>query len=160
MTQESGVEQFRLLAVDDSDDCSELIVSAAVHCGYEAFKVADIGSLREAIAHWRPHIVALDFCHPDVDEFEILLSLKSVQFNGQLVIISGQSEWLRSQAMKVAAANGLRVAAHTSKPVQLEQLRELLTAIKGGLFLSKLKRFDGAGVATRQNASPRLPGHH
>ena len=152
MTQGNGVEQYRLLAVDDNDHCSELIVSAAVHCGYEAFKVADIGSLREAIAHWRPHIITLDFCHPDADEFEILLSLKTVQFNGQLVIISGQSEWLRSQASKVAAANGLRVAAHVTKPVQLDKLRELLTTIKGSLFLSHLKRFDGARNATRQTA--------
>src|SRR5690242_20132314 len=109
MTQGNGIEQSRLLAVDDNDHCSELIVSAAVHSGYEAFKVADVGTLREAIAHWRPHVITLDLCHPSVDEFEILLSLKTVQFNGQLVIISGQSELLRSQASKVAAANGLRV---------------------------------------------------
>jgi len=160
MTQGNDVEQYRLLAVDDNDHCSDLIVTAAVHCGYEAFKVADIGSLREAIAHWRPHIITLDFCHPNADEFEILLSLKTVQFNGQLVIISGQSEWERSQTSKIAAANGLRVAGHAAKPVQVDRLRELLTTIKSSLFLAQLKRFDGARVAARQTASPRPRGHH
>src|SRR5689334_11155289 len=97
MTQEHGIEQHRLLAIDTDDYSSQLIVSVAVHCGYEAFKVADVGSLREAIPHWRPHIITLDLCHPDVDKFEILSSLKAVQFNGQLVIIGGQDESLRSQ---------------------------------------------------------------
>jgi DNA-binding NtrC family response regulator len=160
MTQGHGPEQYRLLAVDDHDDCSESIVSAAVHCGYEAFRVADAGTLREAIAHWRPHIIILDLCHPDVDKFEILHSLKAVQFNGQLVIISGQHEWLRSEAIKLATANGLRVAADTAKPVELDCLRELLTKVKGSLYLSHQKRFDDPATATHKNASPYPRGHH
>ena len=159
MTQGHGNEQYRLLAVEDNDDSSEAIVSAAVHCGYEAFRVADAGSLREAVAHWRPHIITLDLCHPEVDKFKILSSLKAVQFNGQLLIVSGEHEWYRAQAIKFATANGLRVAAQTSKPIRLEQLRALLTTVKGSLFLSHQKRFDDAKNATRENAGPPSRGH-
>src|SRR6185295_9250468 len=80
----------------------------------------------------------LDLCLPDVDGFEVMSSLKTVQFAGQVIIISGQPEWLRNQAADLACAKGLRVPAHMSKPVQLDQLRELLTTIKASLSLSLL----------------------
>jgi len=160
MAHGNTLGQYRLLAVDDSDNCSELIVRTALKCGYEAFPVADARSLRETISHWRPHVITLDLCLPDVDGFEILSSLTSVQFSGQVIIISGQPEWLRNQAVQLACSNGLKVLAQMSKPVQLEQLRELLTTIKGNLFLSLLKQFGpDAGGKTSAKESSNRQGH-
>jgi len=145
MTDASDPGRFRLLAVDDSDDCSELVVRIARKCGYETLAVADARALLETISRWQPDVITLDLCLPEVDGFEIILSLKSVQFTGQVIIISGQPEWLRNQAAGLACASGLRVPAHMSKPVELDQLRELLTTIKASLSLSLLNE-----VAERQ----------
>src|SRR5258705_7726979 len=138
MTDTSATGQFRLLAIDDNDDCSELIVRVARKCGYEASAVVDARSLRETLSRSQPHVITLDLCLPDVDGFEVIPSLKEAQFAGQVIIISGQPEWLRNQAANLACANGLRVPAHMSKPLQLDQLRELLTTIKASLSLSLL----------------------
>jgi len=160
MAQES-LGPYRLLAVDDDDNCSELIVRTALKCGYEAFPVADARALRETISHWRPHVVTLDLCLPDVDGFEALTSLKTVEFSGQLIVISGQPEWLREQAAKLALNSGLRVPAHMSKPVELAQLRELLTTIKAGLSLSLLNQFgaNGSGEAVKETSPERKDPH-
>ena len=153
--------QYRLLAVDDNDDCSELIVRTALKCGYEAFPVADARSLRETISHWRPHVITLDLCLPDVDGIEILSSLSSVQFAGHLIIISGQPEWLRNQAAQLACNNGLNVLAQMSKPVQLHQLRELLTTMKARLLLSLFKESgDSAGLSGQLHSDEKSRNHH
>lgn len=159
MAHANTLGHYRLLAVDDNADCSGLIVRTAVKCGYEAVPVADARSLRETIAHWRPHVITLDLCLPDVDGFEVLLSLKTLQFTGQLIVVSAQPEWIRNQAANLACANGLKVPAHMSKPVHLDQLRELLTTIKASLFLSLLNKF-GTASATRRQVSPKPGDHH
>jgi len=138
------VGQFRLMAVDDNEDCSELIVRTAVKCGYEAFPLSDARSLSETISRWRPHVITLDLCLPEFDGFEILSLLKTIQFGGHLIIISAQSEDLRDQALKLASSHGLRVLTHMSKPIHLGQLRELLTTIKESLSQSVLDQFDSA----------------
>ena len=157
MAQANNLGHYRLLAVDDDADCSELIVRTALKCGYEAFPAADARALRETLSHWRPHVITLDLSLPEVDGFEMLLSLKAAQFNGQVIIISGQPEWLRNQAVDLACVNGLRVPAHMSKPVQLAQLRELLTTIKASLvppMLNELNEF-GSPSATGKQPSPK-----
>ena len=157
MAHGNSIGHCRLLAVDDNHDCSELIVRTALKCGYEAFPVADAHSLRQAISHWRPHVITLDLCLPDVDGFEVIASLKMAEFSGQLIIISGQPEWLRDQAAKLASGNGLRVLAHMSKPVQLGPLRELLTTIKASLFLSMPEQFGSAADGKMANETTPDP---
>jgi len=156
-----SVGQHRLLAVDDNHDCTELIVRTALKCGYEAFSVADARSLRETISHWRPHVITLDLCLPDVDGFEILASLKMAQFSGLLIIVSGQPEWLRDQAVKLASDDGLKVLTQMSKPIQLGALRELLTTIKASLFLPAVEQFDSAtNGETARETNPHQKDSH
>jgi two-component system response regulator CpxR len=137
----SNSGKYRLLAVDDDKDNAELIVRTALRCGYESFPVHDSKALRDVIPHWRPHVVTLDLALPDIRGFEAISALKSVEFKGELLIISGKSDSVRENAAKFAAMRGLRVAAHMPKPVQLAELRDLLTTIKAGLFLSLLNQF-------------------
>jgi two-component system, chemotaxis family, chemotaxis protein CheY len=136
--------RYRLLAVEDDSDSAALIVRVALKCGYEAFPIADARSLRETISRWRPDVITLDLCLPDVDGLEVLSSLNSVEFGGRLIIISGQPDWFRNQATRLAFAQGLRVTAQMSKPIHLEQLRELLTTIKASLLLSMNHLASGA----------------
>ena len=124
--------QIRLLAVDDDDCCGDLIVRTALRCGYEAFAISDEQRLEQAIDHWRPHVVTLDLCLPNVDGLEIVWRLNRTRFPGHLIIVSGQPERVRAQAAEIACANGLKVPAHMSKPVHLAQLRNLLTIIRAG----------------------------
>jgi two-component system OmpR family response regulator len=114
MAQEN-VGQYRLLAVDDNNDCSELIVRTALKCGYEAFPISDARTLSETISHWRPHLITLDLCLPEVDGFEILSLLKTLQFGGQLIIVSGQPEYPSYQSLYV----GLKDAYQASEVEEL-----------------------------------------
>jgi hypothetical protein len=74
-----------------------------------------------------------------VEGFELLSSLKAVNFDGELIIISGRHEGYRKRAAQFASLSGLRVTANLEKPIDVPQLREILTTTKASLFLSLLK---------------------
>ena len=137
----SNTGKYRLLAVDDDKDSAELIVRNALRCGYECFTVYDAYTLREIIPHWRPHVITLDLCLPDVKRFETISMLNDVQFAGDLIIISGQPDWYRREAASFAVHGGLKVTADLPKPIQIAELRNLLTNIKAGLLQSLLDQF-------------------
>jgi CheY-like chemotaxis protein len=133
--------KYRLLAVDDDKDSTELIVRNALRCGYECFSVYDARTLHEIVPHWRPHVITLDLCLPDVKRFETISMLNAAQFSGDLIIISGQPDWYRREAADFAVHGGLRVTADLPKPIRIAELRNVLNNIKAGLLQSLLDQF-------------------
>jgi|SRR6185503_827327 len=137
----SNTGKYRLLAVDDDKDSAELIVRNALRCGYECFPVYDAHTLREIIPHWRPHVITLDLCLPDAEKFETISILQAVQYSGDLIIVSGQTDAYRKEAAELAAHGGLRVTADLPKPVQIAELRKVLDNIKDGLFRTMIEQY-------------------
>ena len=119
----------RLLAVDDNADSAELVARLAGKCGYDARCLTDPRSLRAVLADWNPEVITLDLCMPEEDGIGTFATLHESGFRGDLVIISGQDDWLRKTASRLASARGLRVAADLSKPVDLSVLRDLLAKL-------------------------------
>jgi hypothetical protein len=54
-------------------------------------------------------------------------------FGGGIVIVSGQDEWLRKSASRLASARGLNVVGNLSKPVNVKGLRAVLTEVQAGI---------------------------
>ena len=128
MSQLSGAKT-RLLAVDDNSDSAELIARVASKCGYDARSMTDPSTLARVLDEWKPQVLTLDLCMPDEDGISVLSMLTQSGFSGHLLIISGQDEWFRKTASRLASARGLNVAEDLCKPVDLKALRELLTQL-------------------------------
>lgn len=128
MSQLSG-SKARLLAVDDNSDSAELIARVASKCGYDARSMTDPSTLARVLSEWQPQVLTLDLCMPDEDGISVLSLLTQSGFSGHLLIISGQDEWFRKTASRLASARGLNVAEDLCKPVDLKALRELLTQL-------------------------------
>jgi two-component system, chemotaxis family, chemotaxis protein CheY len=119
----------RLLAIDDNLDSAELIARIANKCGYEARAIADVPALSRVVMDWMPDIITLDLCMPQDDGFVVLSMLREQGFSGSLLIISGQDEWLRKAAGRLATARGLKVITDMSKPINIGELRVALTSL-------------------------------
>jgi DNA-binding response OmpR family regulator len=130
MAQTTDEAACRLLAVEDDPDSSDLIVRTAKRCGYATRAAPGAESLRETIQDFRPHVITLDLCLPNIDGMEVITLINQAAFKGELIIISGQDEWIRDFTRKVALECGLSVPAHMAKPIDLSRLRELLTGIR------------------------------
>jgi DNA-binding response OmpR family regulator len=120
----------RLLAVDDNSDSAELIARVASKCGYEARAICDARSLSDVVKTWKPEVLTLDLCMPDEDGIAVFSILKDVGFSGSLIIVSGQDDWLRKTAGRLAAARGLKITDDLPKPVDLSALRAVLTKLQ------------------------------
>ena len=129
MAERDHTPPYRLLAVEDDLYCSDLITRIARRSGYSGVAAADPLSIYQAIRNWRPHVITLDLCLPEIDGMEVISLIKATGFAGELIIISGEPEWIRDLTASIASENGLSVPAHMAKPVDLRQLRELLTGI-------------------------------
>jgi DNA-binding NtrC family response regulator len=127
---ENAQTKARLLAIDDNVDSAELVTRIAGKCGYETRFVTDTRTMQDILEVWRPDVVTLDLCMPDEDGIGILSALKGAGFEGALIIISGQDDWLRKTAGRLASARGLLVVDDMQKPVDLTALRELLTKLQ------------------------------
>jgi DNA-binding response OmpR family regulator len=119
----------RLLAVDDNSDSAELIARIAAKCGYEARSMTDSSALGKMLGDWKPEVLTLDLCMPEEDGISVLSLLTAAGFKGSVVIISGQDDWFRKTAGRLAAARGLNVAHDLCKPVDIKTLREVLTGL-------------------------------
>jgi CheY-like chemotaxis protein len=104
----------------------------AGRCGYATRTAPDAELLRETIREWQPHVITLDLCLPNIDGMEVISLIKESAFSGELIIISGQADWIRDLTRNIAIESGLSVPPHMSKPVDLRLLREVLTGIRGG----------------------------
>lgn len=125
----ADMTKSRLLAVDDNSDSAELIARVAAKCGYDARSMTDSSTLGQVLDEWKPQVLTLDLCMPEEDGISVLSLLTQNGFSGHLLIISGQDEWFRKTASRLASARGLNVADDLCKPVDLRALRELLTQL-------------------------------
>jgi DNA-binding NtrC family response regulator len=123
---QSATTKVRLLAVDDNSDSAELIARVAAKLGYESRSMTDSSTLGRVLDEWNPQVLTLDLCMPEEDGISVLSLLTDSGFSGQLVIISGQDDWFRKTARRLASARGLNVADDLCKPVDLKALREVL----------------------------------
>ncbi|MGH7073036.1 MAG: response regulator [Stellaceae bacterium] len=126
---DGDVAKARLLAVDDNLPLAELISRVAERCGYEARPLDNPSLLPKLLRDWTPNVLTLDLAMPDEDGMALLSLLEERQFAGSIVIISGQVEWLRKAACRLAAARRLNVATDIEKPFDLTTLRQVLTSI-------------------------------
>ena len=124
-TDQAG--KLRLVAVDNDSDSVELIARVATECGYDARSITDPRGLDRVLVDWKPHVVTLELCMPEVDGVQILSLLQHEGFSGDLVIINAQANTLRAAAQSLAHARGLKVAGNLPKPISVKALSRLLT---------------------------------
>jgi DNA-binding NtrC family response regulator len=147
MNRSSG--DGRLLAIDDNRDCADLVVKVARRCGYEARALTGQAELPGVLQDWQPDVLTLDLCMPEADGINLFSVLQAGKFNGDVIIISGQEDWLRKVAGRLAKVHGLRVVEDLAKPVDLARLQALLKGLQEGA---------GAGERTAQDPAAASVG--
>ena len=127
------MNQPRLLVIDDEPALAEFIASAARECGYDPALTADDREFRERFLASRPQLVALDLGMPGMDGVELLRFLADEKFGAPVLIISGFDRRVLDSAFRLGEALGLNMVGPLEKPVRLEELEDLLNALKPSL---------------------------
>ncbi len=121
-----GTKQPRLLAIDDDVSSAELIVRIAERCRYEAFATSDSRGVLNLASALSPNILSIDICMPNLDANDLLVLLANAQYNGKILIISGQDPEILEQTRLKAISLGLDAPYAMQKPIDVSVLRNAL----------------------------------
>src|ERR1700754_1653716 len=111
----------RVLAIDDEPAMTEWLKILLEHAGYEV-RTALIGTRGEELFRtWKPDAVITDMMLPDVDGIELERTIKELDSEAEVIVITGQGNIPRSvEAVKAGAFDFLE------KPIDQERLLDKL----------------------------------
>ena len=119
-----GRRTIRVLIVDDRDAFAGFVRVVAASCGCKPRILQVHEKFESVIAEWHPNIIVLDIIMPERDGIELIRSLATLSFPGQLILISGAEELYLTMAARTARDYGLAVSASIQKPCRAEALRQ------------------------------------
>jgi CheY-like chemotaxis protein len=125
---ERAETQLRTLVVDDNQDAANSLALLLRQSG-DQVRVAYSGAMALELApEFKPHAILLDIGMPELDGYEVARRIrKDKQFaNVRLIALTGYG---RDADRKQTQEAGFD--AHLIKPVEPQQLRELLTRLTG-----------------------------
>lgn len=138
------------LLLDDDEFALMLLAQRLARVGFGATTSCSDGQQALALIEQQPGAIDLVFCDlqmPGIDGVEFVRKLANVNFQGGLVLLSGESGRVLKAAQKLARALGLEVFGAFEKPVTTDQLRQLLEARathRAALPLSPVEQFGAA----------------
>ena len=109
-----------VLAVDDEEHITELVVMGLGINGFEVERAASGRAALEAVEQRRPDLIVLDVMLPDLDGFEVARRLRQAEGAGTRVPII----FLTARDTTQDKIEGLRIGSddYVTKPFSIEEL--------------------------------------
>jgi CheY-like chemotaxis protein len=97
--------------------------------GYDTFEAAGVREIDEAIEQ-DPDVIVLDMIMPEQDGIEVLWKLAAIKSAASIFILSGYDPQILDTASVIGRAQGLNVVATLCKPIDCDDLKSHLQALK------------------------------
>ncbi len=118
----------RILVVDDNEDALRTLAVLVQRLGNEVFQAHDGQQALEAAARHRPDVVLMDLGMPRMDGWEAARRIRREPWGEEICIIATTGWGQEDQRQRTKEAG---FDHHLVKPVDVERLRELLSASAG-----------------------------
>ncbi|BBP45445.1 signal transduction protein [Thiosulfatimonas sediminis] len=118
------------LIVDDELGICELISEVCELQNIQSSYLTDATLFTQALGeHPETSLIFLDLNMPNKDGIEVLRELTDIQFQGQLVLMSGFDDGVLSSAYELAIELGLCLMPSITKPFTLQEIRTILETL-------------------------------
>jgi hypothetical protein len=127
----SGLEDFRILVVDDEPDTLELLITVIKSCGASVRAAESAQEAFQAVEQFKPHILVSDIAMPGEDGYSLIRRLRTLSPDkGGAIPAISLTAYAREEDRTQALKAGFQM--HLAKPVNPEDLlaaiRELITS--------------------------------
>ena len=116
----------RVLVVDDNDDSVETMATLIGMWGHQVRTAGDSTSALRVAAEQRPEVVLLDIGLPHVSGFEVAAQLRALPGLEETVLVAMTGYGQEEDRRRTRDAG---FAHHLTKPVQPEELKEILSSL-------------------------------
>jgi EAL domain-containing protein (putative c-di-GMP-specific phosphodiesterase class I)/FixJ family two-component response regulator len=115
---------IRILLLDDEPFMLKLLAQMLSRLGVGPVATCDNGlAALEAVAGDNPpDLILLDLNMPDMDGIEFIRKLVQHEYEGDLVLVSGEDERVLQTAERLVRAHQITVLGHLNKPVSMSSL--------------------------------------
>lgn len=120
----------KLLLIDDEPALGGFVAHAARISGYDVTLTANAAAFRDQYKLQKPDVITIDLGVPGGDGVEILRFLHQEQCSAPIIIISGFDRRVLESAFSLGEALGLNMEGPLSKPVRLQELKDLLIGLQ------------------------------
>lgn len=120
---------IKILALDDEPFMLKLLAHMLANLGYTSVSTCDSGhAALELIGspNDSPELILLDLNMPEMDGLEFVRHLVERNFNGSIILVSGEDERMHQAAEKLAKTHKISVLGHLHKPATPAGLAELI----------------------------------
>lgn len=127
------IQSLSFLLVDDEPFIQELNVNVLKKLG--AAKISTVANGIEALAYLEsssasPDVMLIDIRMPEMDGVELMQHLAKHNYTGAIILVSGVDELTVTVAEGMAKMRNLNVLGHINKPLKLDTLSEILSALQ------------------------------
>ncbi len=157
--------EIRILVLDDELFMLKLHAQMLSGLGFSSVETCQNG--HEALAGMDvepgpPDLILLDLSMPAMDGIEFIRRLVDRQFQGRLILVSGEDERVLRTVEKLAEAHHIRVLGQLSKPIQEDKLATLLRRWRpaSGTFEIAWKKLYSAGEVRQAVEGSQLTVHY
>lgn len=116
----------KLLVIDDEPMFCDFVEDVATGLGYQVQALSVSGKFAETFISFEPDVIILDMVMPEFDGTEITRWLVGNKFSGKLIIVTGYNPQYSKIAKTMGELGGIHDVVRLSKPVRLEELRNVL----------------------------------
>lgn len=119
---------MKIMVLDDEPFMLSLCQRILSNLGYHHVTTQDNGASALAQLHTADHpdMILLDLNMPEMDGIEFLRQLQHLEYQGGILLVSGENRQILTTAYNLARAYSLHVLGHLQKPLQPAALAPLL----------------------------------
>jgi DNA-binding response OmpR family regulator len=126
------MSEQRLLVIDDEPGFGAFVQQVAEGESFTVRVTTRADEFKEALATFRPTVIALDVVMPDVEGIELLQFLADANWTGPVLVISGYTPDYLRLAKALGGSRGLPSVTTLTKPIHARDLRAALAAAVNG----------------------------
>jgi EAL domain-containing protein (putative c-di-GMP-specific phosphodiesterase class I) len=129
---ENAVEASAPLAfvVDDEPQVRSFVANVLNGSGFLTHQFATSGEVDAALPRLMPQLIILDLSLGDSDAIEVIRSLATARFRGDVLLISGHDTATLDEVQKIGRLRGVKMLEPLRKPFRIDQLRERIAPVR------------------------------